>query len=122
MVSLYYTATYAGGVSKVSENPPWRAVLNWGKPERAPPLCDCVDGMYVCMCVCMYVCTVVIPYYVLIQNYMTTSVKCKQVPAHRYITVHLPMPHSLDSLSQAVSTWILAARILLSSRRNWKAK
>ena len=49
----------------------------------------CVDGISVCMYVCnacmyMYVCAVIILYYVLIHKYMKTSNKCKLVPTHRH--------------------------------------
>ena len=43
-----------------------------GKREQAHHY---VTALMKFLYVCMYVCTVVIPYYVLIQNYMTTSVQ-----------------------------------------------
>ena len=58
-----------------------------------------MEFLYVCMYVCMYVCTVVIPYYVLIQNYIHVNFGKMQTSAH-------------------TSSWILAARTLLNSRRN----
>ena len=50
---------------------------NWGKHERASPLHDCSDGIFVCMYVHVY--TVVNPYYVLIQNFMKNISKCKLI-------------------------------------------
>ena len=78
--------------------------------EWAPPSCDYVDGISVCT---MYVftcitSTMVIPYCVLIQNYMKTFSKCKLAlivtPSNATLTV---------SSSSCSTTWILAVRVLL---------
>ena len=63
--------------------------------------------LYVCMFVCI-TCTVVIPYCVLIQNYMKTFSKCKLAlivtPSNATLTI---------SSSSCSTTWILAVRVLL---------
>ena len=65
-------------------------------------VCTC---MYVCTCI---TCTVVIPYCVLIQNYMKTFSKCKLAlivtPSNATLTV---------SSSSCSTTWILVVRVLL---------
>ena len=56
------------------------------------------------MYICMHVHMVVIPYYVLIQNYMKTFSKCKQAPTHR---------HTNATFTVSTCRSILAVRILL---------
>ena len=63
-------------------------------------------NMYVCLYVCMYGGHSVLHSN---SNYVTTSVKCKQVPTHH----HTVQCHACNTPSQALSTRILGARILL---------
>ena len=70
------------------------------------------------MYVCMHVRMVVIPYYVLIQNYMKTFSKCKQAPTHR---------HTNATFTVSTCSSILAVRILLwryeeKHREQWDRK